>query len=404
MSPTKQERAALGQNRENLRQHNLSTVLRLLHESGAVPRSHLTSITGLNRSTISDLVGELVSLGLAVESEAITGGGVGRPSLMVAPSQNVVAFSVNPDIDATTVGLVAFDGKVLQRLRYPTKLQPTAAESLQVAAKLIANLRAKLAPGTLVAGVGIVVPGQIRVSEGVVRYAPHLNWVEEPVAAMLTQQTGLPAWVDNDATAACTAERIFGAGIGTDNLVYIHAGSGGIGGGVVVNGRQMRGATGYAGEVGHIQISSSKQRDYSGLEGTLEALVKRDDLLELFKIDNATDEELEIEIIKNKDPKAHKALMQQISDLGRAIGVLATIFNPQSVVLGGFLGSLFRFDGEHMINSTHQSSLKSAQDGLLIKASQLGTAAVIVGAAELPFSVILANPANAKLTKIPAKR
>jgi hypothetical protein len=74
MSPTTQERAALGQNRENLRQHNLSTVLRLLHESGAVPRSHLTSIPRLNRSTISDLVGELVSLGLAVESEAITGG------------------------------------------------------------------------------------------------------------------------------------------------------------------------------------------------------------------------------------------------------------------------------------------------------------------------------------------
>ncbi|MEN9989149.1 MAG: hypothetical protein RL508_128 [Actinomycetota bacterium] len=404
MSPNTQERATLGQNRENLRQHNLSTVLRLLHEAGSVPRSHLTSITGLNRSTISDLVGELVSLGLAVESEAVTGGGVGRPSLVVAPSQNVVAFSVNPDIDATTVGLVGFDGKVLQRMRYPTKIQPTAAESLQVAAKLIANLRSKLAPGTLIAGIGIAVPGQIRVSEGVVRYAPHLNWVEEPVAAMLAQQTGLPTWVDNDATAACTAERRFGAGIGTNNLVYIHAGSGGIGGGVVVNGRQMRGATGYAGEVGHIQISSSKIKDYSGLEGTLEALVKRDDLLELFKIDNATDEELEIEIIKNKDPKAHKVLMQQIADTGRAIGVLATIFNPQSVVLGGFLGTLFRFDGEHMIQSTRQSSLKSAQDGLLIKASQLGTTAVIVGAAELPFSAVLANPAQAKLTKVATKR
>jgi len=404
MSPNTQERATLGQNRENLRQHNLSTVLHLLHEAGSVPRSHLTSITGLNRSTISDLVGELVSLGLAVESEAVTGGGVGRPSLVVAPSQNVVAFSVNPDIDATTVGLVGFDGKVLQRMRYPTKIQPTAAESLQVAAKLIANLRSKLAPGTLIAGIGIAVPGQIRVSEGVVRYAPHLNWVEEPVAAMLAQQTGLPTWVDNDATAACTAERMFGAGVGTDNLVYIHAGSGGIGGGVVVNGRQMRGATGYAGEVGHIQISSSKIKDYSGLEGTLEALVKRDDLLELFKIDNATDEELEIEIIKNKDPKAHKVLMQQIADTGRAIGVLATIFNPQSVVLGGFLGTLFRFDGEHMIQSTRQSSLKSAQDGLLIKASQLGTTAVIVGAAELPFSAVLANPAQAKLTKVTAKR
>lgn len=404
MSPTTQQRATLGQNRENLRQHNLSTVLRLLHESGAVPRSHLTSITGLNRSTISDLIGELVSLGLAVESEAVTDGGVGRPSLVVAPATNVVGFAVNPDIDATTVGLVSFDGTVLQRMRYPTQLQPTAAHSMQVAAKLIANMRAKLPVGTLISGIGIAVPGQIRIADGVVRYAPHLNWVEEPVAAMLAQHTGLPAWVDNDATVACTAERLFGAGVGAENLVFIYAGSGGIGGGVVVNGRQMRGATGYAGEVGHIQISSSKMRDYSGLEGTLEALVKRDDLLELFKIDNATDEELEIEIVKNKDPKVEKVLLRQIADLGRGIGVLATIFNPQSVVLGGFLGSLFRFNGEYMIEATRASSLKSAQDGLIIKATQLGTSAVIVGAAELPFTGILTNPAAAKLTKVAAKR
>ncbi|MDE2409348.1 MAG: hypothetical protein KGL72_03490, partial [Actinomycetales bacterium] len=89
MPDTKTPRAPLGQNRENLRQHNLSVVLRMLHQSRSVPRSHLTSVTGLNRSTISDLVGELVSLGLATEAEAQIIGSVGRPSLTVQASENI---------------------------------------------------------------------------------------------------------------------------------------------------------------------------------------------------------------------------------------------------------------------------------------------------------------------------
>jgi predicted NBD/HSP70 family sugar kinase len=398
MSDTNSSRSPLGQNRENLRQHNLSVVLRLLHHSGAVPRSHLTSVTGLNRSTISDLVGELVSLGLASESDGQVAGSVGRPSLTVAPSPDLVAFAVNTDVDAVTVAAISFDGRILQKVRYPTQLQPDPDTAAGIAAKIITEMRASLPSGTRIAGIGCAVPGQIRIRDGVVRYAPHLNWVEVPFGPMLAQLTKLPVYVDNDATSACTAERIFGAGSGSSNAVFLYAGSGGIGGGVIVEDILLRGKSGYAGELGHIQISSSKVQDYSGIPGTLEALVRRDDLLEAFRLDSATDEELDVDIQTVKDSKIIKVINHQLDELGRAIGVLATIFNPETVILGGFLNSIFNFDQARLLTSLRANSIKSSHDGLIVKTTELGTSAVLLGAAQLAFQSVIESPATAEQT------
>lgn len=393
---------ALGRNRENLRRHNLGVVLRLLHESGAMPRSQLTSVTGLNRSTISDLVGELVALGLARESEAHVDGSIGRPSLMVEPARDVVAFAVNPETDATTVGVVGLDGRLLQKVRHPTRRQPDAQTAAQIAAKLIADIRAKLPPTARIIGIGAGVPGQIRMVDGVVRFAPHLKWVEVPFGPMLEQLTGLPTHVGNDAASATTAERLYGAGRGTSHLVLLHAGSGGIGGGVVIADQLLRGAFGYAGELGHMQISSSTVRDYSGIPGTLEAIIRRDDLLELFKLFAATDEELEREILTASNPRVLKVLQQQISDLGRGVGALATVFNPQMVILGGFLQSLFKLDSAALLASVRASSIASSHEGLIVRSSQLGSAAVLIGAAELAWASLLESPAGTELITLDA--
>lgn len=389
-----------GQNRENIRQHNLSLILRILHQSGTVARSQLTSNTGLNRSTISDLIAELSVLELVIESEAVLVGGVGRPSFTVSPASNVVAFAVNPEIDATTVGVISLDGTLIEKLRYPTHVQPQAEEAAKIAADQIQKLKAKLKPGTRIAGIGAAVPGQVRVMDGVVRFAPHLGWVEAPFGPMLQQLTGLPATVDNDASLASMAERTYGSGKGSLNTVSLFAGSGGIGGGVIVGGQQLRGSAGYAGELGHMLISSSSAKDYSGLSGTLEAMVRRDDLLEIFKLYSATDEELHFDIMNTKDNKAIKLLNQQIDLLGAAIGNLANIFNPEVVVLAGFLDSLFQFDAERLLKSVHASSLRSANERMVVRSSELGTSAALIGAAELAFGPLLNEPGNTKLFKI----
>jgi len=400
MEPGLQTPAPKGQNREDVRQHNLSTVLRLVRLAETISRSQLTGATGLNRSTISDLVAELEERGLATETEALVSSGVGRPSLMVSPSENVVAFAVHPEVDATTVGAVTLSGKVIAKERVLMSKSPMSADSEQTAAKLISKITAELGKEKRIAGIGVAVPGQVRVSDGVIRYAPQLGWVEAAFGPELSQLTRLPVYLDNDASIGCMAERNFGSAKGFTDVVFLFAGAGGIGGGAIVDGKQLRGASGYGGELGHVRISSSTQRDYSGFQGTLEALVRRDDLLELLKLYAATDEELDREIQTAKQPAIREKIYEQIDCLADGLSNFVTIFNPQAIVLGGFLTSLFNFDSGRLIERMKSNSVGASAERVVVRPARLGSNLLMVGAAELPFEMLMRNPAGYILESI----
>ncbi len=387
-------KAFVGQNRDDTRAHNLSLVLNMVQRESPISRSQLTSTSGLNRSTISDLVKELEELGLVTEAESPSANGVGRPSLMVSASEDVVAFAVNPEIDATTVAMVSLSGDVKKKVRVLTGNRPEAEDSIAVAAREIKKMRAELGANARVVGVGAAIPGQVRVRDGIVRFAPHLNWVEVPFGSMLAQATGLPVYVDNDASIGSDAEQNFGAGRGYQNIVSMFAGSGGIGGGVIIEGQPLRGSTGYGGELGHARISSSKAVDFSGLPGTLEAMVRRDDLLEILKLDSATDEELDLELRRARAPKSMRLIEAQTEFLALAVANYVNIFNPELVIISGFLGSLFALQPERFIKAVKASALAAPQENILIRRGELGSNAVMLGAAALPLARLLQNPAN----------
>ena len=394
----------LGSNRDVVRQHNLSILLQMIHFYGTVTRSQLAASTGLNRSTISDLVAELEQLGFATETVAASASGVGRPSYVVTASTKVVAFAVHPEVDATTVGVVTLSGKVLKTLRVPMSESPTSAVSVQTAAEAIAELKRGLDADQKIAGVGVAIPGQVRVSDNVVRLAPQLGWVEQPFGSMLSQISGLPVFVDNDASIGCMAERNFGAARGYLDVVYLYAGSGGIGGGAIVNGSQLRGASGYGGELGHVRIGGSNDKDYSGLAGTLESMVRRDDLLHVFKMFSATDEELDIEIQSTKSGEAKKILGAQIDALGAGISSFVNIFNPEVIVLAGFLTSLFSYDPDRLLAAVKQGSLNASSERVIIRAGELGADLLMIGSAELAFKPLLENPSAVALSAVKKSR
>jgi predicted NBD/HSP70 family sugar kinase len=389
--------ATLGSNREQVRQHNLSAIMRLLRQFGTMSRSALTQRTGLNRSTISDLVTELQELGLITESEASAPQGVGRPSLMVSLSDDVVVFAVNPETDATTVGVVTLSGKVIEKQRFAHARVPSALEAVEVASKVIVQIRAEMPAHFRIVGIGVAIPGQIRVEDGVVRLAPHLNWVEAPFARMLHQQTGLPVFIDNDASLGSIAERDLGAGRGYTEIVYLFGGAGGIGGGVIHGGLLLRGAAGYAGELGHVRISDSPREDYSGLQGTLESLVRREDLLLALKIESADDAELERVLSRPVAPRIQKLVESQIDALAVAVGNYVNIFNPEIVLLAGYLAVLYAYDRDRLLSRFRWSALNAPQDRLLVKPAELGPNLLMVGAAGLPISPLIAEPAVTQL-------
>jgi predicted NBD/HSP70 family sugar kinase len=396
-SAPKPQPSVMGSNRDLVRQHNLSAVLRLLRKHGTMSRSSLAQRTELNRSTISDLVTELEELGLIHETEASDRTGVGRPSLMVSLTDDVVVFAVNPETDATTVGLITLSGNVLRKERIATASSPEPRDAVRDAGEMIALLRKDLPAHVRVAGVGVAVPGQVRVGDGVIRLAPHLNWVEVPFSSMLNQATGLPVVIDNDASLGSIAERDYGAGRGFSEIIYMFGGTGGIGGGIIHAGSLLRGSAGYAGELGHVRISDVPRDDYSGLQGTLEALVKRDELLGALGIATAGDDELASRLVAPLSGRVKKLLEGQIDALAIAIGNFVNIFNPEIVVLSGYLAVLFGYDSDRLLSRFRWSTLNAPQDRLIVRTGELGPNQLMIGAAGLAFAPLVAQPASTQL-------
>jgi predicted NBD/HSP70 family sugar kinase len=267
-------RADVGTGNAQTRQHNLSSVLTNLHHSGSLTRAELTRRTGLNRSTVGALVAELDDAGLAYETAAPESGGVGRPSPLVHANRQVAALALNPDVDAIELGLVGLGGVVHARVRHATANVPTAATTVRVVSKLIEKLQPSLAKCRVV-GLGAAVPGLVQSETGVVALAPHLDWHDEPLAQMLTEATGYPAFAGNDAKLGMIAETLFGAGRGVSDLVYLNGSASGIGAGVLAGGRPLWGARGYAAELGHTLINSKGRRCHCGKRGCLETEVNQ---------------------------------------------------------------------------------------------------------------------------------
>lgn len=388
-------RARMGSNLDTVRRHNLSAILTLVHHAGSLPRTQLTRLTGLNRSTIAALVGELQDLGLVGEAAAETTTQVGRPSSIVKPASQPVAIAVNPEIDAITVGVVSLGGVVQNRIRFPTDDAPTVREAVNITTAIVEGVRGGLQAATRIAGIGVAVPGLVRQEDGLVRYAPHLGWRDEPLAEMLSAATGLDTWAANDASLGALAERTFGVGKGIDDLIYLNGGASGVGGGVVAGGVPLRGASGYAGELGHTRVRGDGAPDSAGARGTLESEVRREPLLDVLALPASADgEEVERALLASDAPAVRAEAHRQLDFLGVALGSAINSFNPRLVVLGGFLGSLYEFDSNRLDRVVEREALPAAWADVTVARPALGANILMVGAAELAFAALLADPAE----------
>ena len=138
--------------------------------------------------------------------------------------------------------------------------------------------------------------------------------------------------------------------------------------------------------------------------GTLESMVRRDDLLQVFKMYSATDQELDQEIQSTTSKEAKKILLSQIDALGAGISSYVNIFNPEAIILAGFLTSLFNFDPDRLLEVMKRGTLKAAQERVVIRNGELGEETLMVGSAELAFRNLLENPSDAQLTPVKKSR
>lgn len=334
-------------------------------------------------------------MGFASESGAEQIDRVGRPSITAEAADDIIAISVHPEVDFLEVKAVAFNGQIVKsnKMIYP---KPVSAEmAVKDIAKMIGSLidgLEELPKKYRIIGAGVIVPGQINSTTGVVRQAPHLQWSEVPIRDMLSRTLNMKIKIGNDASLGCKAEIAYGAAKGSSEVVYLH-GSSGIGGGVYTGGKEIKGFGGYAAELGHVRISSISNDDYSGIPGTLEALVRREDLEHVLGLSQVSDEVLESTLLNTRTPASTALARKQLEALAIGVANFINIFNPEVVVLAGFLSGLYRFDQKFFHELLAVYAIPAALDGLKVFIAELGSNSLAIGASELIFEELISDPA-----------
>jgi predicted NBD/HSP70 family sugar kinase len=380
----------------------MSALLTRVHLQGPTTRAVLTTALGLNRSTIGDLTGQLEELGLVLEElpreELVLGTGrrSGRPSLVVTPRQDVTVLAAALDVDRITVALVGLGGVVLdRRTRHHQRGEHDSARVVETVGQMCTELIGAW-PATRVVGVGVSVPGAVRESDGLVRFAPNLGWSDEPFTEMLGKELGLPVMTANDADLGARAEHLRGVAVGANDVAYL-SGSVGIGGGFFVGGVPLRGAIGFAGEVGHVMVDSAGDRCRCGAIGCLETKVGENQLLAAAGRLPGGGPPAVAEVIKaadGGDARAGAAVDAAAHWLGVGLRPVFALFNPEMVVLGGLLSQVWIARQQIVLDGLDPTNLISARDVLDIRPSALGDDASLLGAAELAFAPLLADPTH----------
>jgi predicted NBD/HSP70 family sugar kinase len=373
----------------DVRTTNLAVVLGYVRAHAPCSRADIAASTGLNKATVSSLVGELIERKLLRET-GLTERRIGRPATMIvldgAPYA-AVGLEVNTD-HLTVVAMDLAGERLLSWRRAFSGRGAVANKSLATITALARRALNRLhEEGRQVLGLTVGVAGLVD-GDGVVRLAPNLGWSGVPVRETLVRALGDPAYpivVDNDANLAVRAEHRYGPHAGTANLVYLTS-EVGVGAGIVVGGEILRGGRGYAGEVGHLPVVPDGPACICGRRGCLEAVASVGALLrQVNGGEPAVDLEPEVaELIRRaqaQEPQVTGALRTMGRHLGQGVAVLANVLNPEVVILGGYYVPLAPW-----ILPVAQEELRAAAvapdaGGCLLVASALGHDAAATGGA-----------------------
>ena len=388
----------VGQRSETVRRANLSAIVRGLHEHGPMSRSELVSATGLTRSAIRGLVGELAGAGLATEAPAVRLGTPGRPSPLVRLNPHgATVLAIEILVDSSAAAIVGLGGETLAEIRVDRPRGHLSVDSVVAdLAGLTRELQGRVHDPLI--GIGVAVAGVVRRIDGLVSMAPNLGWVDVPLGAHLARALGtaIPIAVANDADLGVLAEHRRGAAVGVDDVLYV-SGEVGVGGGAITGGMPLTGVAGYGGEIGHMPVNPDGRACRCGASGCWETEVGEGALLTLAGLPSDAGRDGVEAVLRDAEagsPEAVAALQHVGRWLGIGLAGLVNILNPQLVVLGAMHGRIFPFVRTIIEAEIATRALPAPRAIVRIVPASLGADAPLLGAAELAFEPLLSDPAS----------
>ncbi|WP_034270255.1 ROK family transcriptional regulator [Actinospica robiniae] len=375
------EPAALSARRRRTREQ----LLAVLAGHDALSRAELAQLTGLSRSAVGACVADLVEQGLVGEgpAEDRPAAGPGRPASVVRLRRGAgIVLGLDFGHTHVTAAVADTEGRILAERGEILDVDGKPQDAMDSGARLALEALAQAGYAMHeVVGAAAGIPGPIDVRTSVVREPTILaSWIGLDPEAELGARLQREVAVANDADMGAWAERMYGAGRGIDDLVYVKA-SHGIGAGLILGGRPYRGATGIAGEIGHTQLPGAINWCRCGNQGCLETVVSVGAVRRrLEHVLGGAAEHLPPMAELAASPAAARVLTDAGRTIGRVLADLINCLNPAAVVLGGELGEA----GDPLVAGVRESIDRHAgQAGagaVDVLAGRLGTRAELLGA------------------------
>ncbi len=394
-----------------LRETNLSAVLRLIHSKSPISRAQLAVITGLNKSTISSLVDELLMRNLVHEAGS-NSGAAGRPAtwLEINPQAGLI-IGVELGVDFVSVAVTDLMGSILWRRKEDTDPTEDQEKMIKQTLQIVKEaMTANTKKGGRFLGLGLSTPGTVDLKEGLLIFAPNLHWHNVPFRKIFHEQTKLDIFIENDANAAAIAEHLFGAAQHNRDFLFVFAGVG-IGGGLFLNGKLYRGKNGFAGEIGHFPIMAEPSQilchcgnygcweTYANQYSIIQRLQTRLELKNGSIIPALMSKQkipLSIPLIKQAADSGDQAAIDVFNEAGYAMGQgfagLINIFNPEKIILGGPLS----IAGDYLLPAIKETvanhSMPEFDQQTEVVLSTFGPDASLIGAIAIVADDVFAKP------------
>jgi predicted NBD/HSP70 family sugar kinase len=370
-----------------------------LRAHGPRTRAELVTLTGLSRPTVAAGITDLSAADLVTEELSTTARPAGGRPASVVRLTRAAGLALGVDIGRRHVQVALADlGHVVlaeKSARPDVDADDNPGEFLDQASSLVDKALAEIdADRCGVVGIGLGIPAPVTKDGRIGAPALLPAWADLAPAEELGRRLGLPVRVENDANLGALGEYLWGAGRGCPDLVYVKIATG-IGAGIVLDGRLYRGASGTAGELGHVTLDARGPVCRCGNRGCVElsaggrallahAQLSRPDLTGLAEL---------VRYANEGDPGCRRVLIDAGTQLGFAMGSLVNLLNPGRIVLGGELGAATSLLREPLQRGLADTAMAAAVAAVEVvpaelgpRASALGGVAVVLGVDAAPLA------------------
>lgn len=396
-----------------VREINLSLIMKRLFEHRTLSRAALAEMTGLNKSTVSSLIQELI-LKKFVREVGMISGNVGRPSILLELNpQAGCMVSCELGVDFISVACTNFGADIIwkkrETLRRNRDQQGIMERVLALLNEAINAGQELCGDGKGLLGIALGAPGLIDESTGTLLFAPNLQWENFPLRNFLSAEfENIPVFVDNEANMAALGENLFGAAKGYHEVLFISVGVG-LGGAIVRDGQLLRGTTGFAGEFGHITMDPDGEPCNCGNRGCWETQVSQSAVFRSIRqaveqgqstlLKTMTGGDLDqlsiplvVEAVQSGDDVALVAFQQVGRYLGIGIASLVNALNPDLVVFGGILSLAWKYLRPAIETELRQRALRWNREATRITLSQYSSDACVMGGVAVICQAIMSEP------------